>query len=94
MDQKIIDYLFEKNGNQYNLLKAAEECSELATVLLQKALKPNKVKDQEILDEIGDTYIRLEVLKKMFSEQKINERIDYKLSKFKEHKDHKIYEKI
>lgn len=92
--QKIIDHLVQHNGNQYNMLKAAEECQELGLVLTQMVLKPTKVDVQEIIDEIGDVAIRLEILKKLYSEQDIQKRINYKLSKFKEYIDHKMYSEI
>lgn len=92
--QKIIDHLVKQNGNQYNMLKAAEECQELGLVLTQMVLKPTKVDVQEIIDEIGDVAIRLEILKKLYSEQDIQKRINYKLSKFKEYIDHKMYSEI
>ena len=92
--QKIIDHLVKVNGEQYNMLKASEECQELGLVLLQKTLKPTKVDNQEIIDEIGDVAIRLEILKKMYSEQEIQKRINYKISKFKEYIDHKLYSQI
>ncbi len=90
----IIDILVEKNGYHYNLHKAAEECQELGLVLTQKLLKPKKVNDQEIIDEIGDVEIRLEILKKMFNKEKIEDRIAYKLKKFQEYVDHDSYKHI
>lgn len=90
----IIDILVERNGYEYNLGKAAEELSELTTVLLQKLLKPNKVKDQEIIDEIGDCIIRLEILQKIFNKELIDKRIAYKLGKFQEYVDHESYKHI
>ena len=83
--QIIIDYLALSNELKYNTIKAAEEFSELCTVLLQKSLKEYKVPDQEVIDEIGDCIIRLEILKKLFDQKKIQERVDYKLSKFAEY---------
>lgn len=92
--EKIIQYLYEKNGEKYNLHKASEECQELGLVLNQYLLKPKKVDPQEIIDEIGDVKIRLAILEKMFPADKIQQRIDYKLSKYKEYIDHEQYDKI
>lgn len=92
--EKIIQYLFEKNGEKYNLHKASEECQELGLVLNQYLLKPGKVDQQEIIDEIGDVIIRLEILKRMFPMDKIQERINYKLGKYQEYIDHERYEHI
>ena len=92
--EEIIQYLFENNGYKYNLHKASEECQELGLVLNQKLLKPGKVDDQEIIDEIGDVIIRLEILKKMFPADKIEERVDFKLSNYQSYIDHKTYNEI
>ncbi len=93
-NEEIIEHLFKKNTEQYNLHKASEECQELGLVLNQFILKPQKVQPQEIIDEIGDVIIRLEILKKMFPIEKINERVDYKLSKYKEYADSESYKNI
>jgi NTP pyrophosphatase (non-canonical NTP hydrolase) len=91
---KIIDHLVVNNGEKYNLHKASEECQELGLVLNQFLLKPTKVDKQEIIDEIGDVMIRLEILKRMFSNDAIQMRIDYKLSRVREWIDHKSYSQI
>lgn len=91
---EIIEHLVKNNGTAYNMHKAAEECQELGLVLTQKLLKPTKVDDQEIIDEIGDVLIRIEILKRMYSMDKIYERIEKKLSNFKGYIDHKSYSKI
>jgi len=83
MNKEIINQLVETNSYEYNLLKAAEEMQELALALIQKVNKPNKVKDKEITDEIGDVKIRLKILDKLFDSQVIEERIEYKINKFK-----------
>lgn len=94
VNDEIIQYLADNNGKQYNLHKASEECQELGLVLNQYILKPTKVDEQEIIDEIGDVILRVEILKKMFSEVAIQERVDYKSSKYKEYIDHKLYSQI
>jgi NTP pyrophosphatase (non-canonical NTP hydrolase) len=81
-NKDIINYLVLTNKPDYTLAKAAEECQELGLVLNQKVLKPTKVDDQEIIDEIGDVIIRLRMLKKIYSKKKINERISLKLKQF------------
>lgn len=91
---QIINHLVENNGEQYNLHKASEEMQELGLVLNQYLLKPKKVKQQEIIDEIGDVIIRLEVLKRMFPIDKIEARVEEKLSKYQEYIDHKSYSTI
>jgi NTP pyrophosphatase (non-canonical NTP hydrolase) len=78
----VINYLLLTNKPEYTMAKAAEEFTELALVLQQKALKPTKVDDQEIIDEIGDCIIRLKMLKKMYSKKKIKERVSLKLNQY------------
>lgn len=93
--KEIIKYLINENGQKFNFHKASEECQELGLVLNQYLLKsPGVVKDQEIIDEIGDVIIRIEILKSFFPIDKIEERIEYKLSKFRDYIDHKTYNKI
>src|ERR1035441_4167355 len=92
--EKIIEIVYKKNKPQYNLLKAAEECSELATVLLQSALKPQKVNAQEVIDEIGDVKIRIKILEHIFGKDNVKKRISYKLSKYKEYNDSSKFENI
>lgn len=83
--KQLIEKLTKHNDSTYNLHKAAEECQELGLVLTQFILKPQKVDMQEIIDEIGDVAIRIEVLKKIFPADKIEERINYKLNKYKDY---------
>jgi hypothetical protein len=94
INQEIINTIHDRNGYFYNLHKASEECQELGLILNQKLLKQDKVEDKSIIDEIGDVIIRLEILKLMFNNDKIQERIDYKLAKFEEYIDHNKYNKI
>lgn len=83
------------NDYEYNLLKASEECQELALALLQYVNKPNKVDKQEIIDEIGDVQIRLEILKELFDKKSVKKRVKYKIGKFKSYiKDGKYKGKI
>lgn len=93
-NEEIIEYLSINNGRRYNLHKASEEMQELGLVLNQFLLKPTKVDEQAIIDEIGDVKIRLAILEKIFPADKIQKRIDYKLSKYQEWLDHKLYDEI
>lgn len=83
-NSQVIKNLIETNDPIYQIQKAAEEFQELALVLMQKSLKPKKVDDQEIIDEIGDCQIRMEILLNIYSPEKIQERVNYKLQKFGE----------
>lgn len=80
--QEVPDKLLEINSDTYNITKSVEELSELTTILLQKINKPNRIDDQDIIDEIGDVEIRIQVLKKMFGPKKVNRRIKKKLKKY------------
>ena len=82
-DKQLIKYLVDNNDYKYNLLKTAEELQELSLVLTQMALKEEKVKKQEVIDEVGDVTIRLKVLKHFFSKRKVKTRIRYKLDELK-----------
>lgn len=80
---QLLDKLTKHNDSIYNMHKASEECQELGLVLTQFILKPDHVDIQEIIDEIGDVAIRLEILKRVFPLDKIEERINFKLEKYK-----------
>ena len=82
-DKELIKYLVENNDYKYNLLKTAEELNELSTILLQYVNKDNKIDKQKIIEEIGDSIIRIKILKKLFSKKKVKERIKFKLNKFR-----------
>ena len=82
-DKEVIQYLALNNNKKYNLLKCAEELSELQTVLLQNINKEKEIDIQHIIDEIGDCIIRLSVLKLIYNKSLIEERINYKLNKFR-----------
>ena len=64
-----------------DLRKAAEECSELATVLIQQLNKPHKNLTKHIVEEVGDVLFRLENLRKHFDFQAIVDRIESKRKK-------------
>ena len=75
------DYLKNGNSREYTLLKTAEELQELALILIQSVTKDTEIDDQDIIDEIGDVLIRINVLREFFPEDRIQERIEYKLKK-------------
>lgn len=84
-DKSTIAKLVETNDYEYNLLKTVEELSELSEVLMKKVLKSEKEKepsDQSIIDEIGDVYIRIRILSRLFGEEAVSERVNFKLDKF------------
>lgn len=82
---EITQLLATTNGYQYNLLKTAEELTELSEVLLKKVNKmggPKEPSDQDIIEEIGDVGIRLMILTYLFDQKAIEERINFKLKKY------------
>ena len=82
-NKEVIQYLALNNDKDYNLLKCAEELSELQTILLQNINKEKDINIQDIIDEIGDCVIRLEVLRLIYDRTLIKKRINYKLDKFR-----------
>lgn len=88
------DYLKNGNSKEYTLLKTAEELQELALILIQSVTKDNEIDDQDIIDEIGDVLIRVNVLREFFPEDRIQERIEYKLKKFYQYITENIYRNI
>lgn len=75
--------IIEKHGENYQRYKAAEELSELQTLLLQDANKNGKVPVGQIVEEIADVYV---VLKQMLLVYELDDRdiqpiIDYKLER-------------
>ena len=80
--QLVYDHLLNENDKEYNLTKTAEELQELALILIQKNNKPQQIRDEKIIEEIGDVMIRLKVLKKSYPKELISARINYKLNKF------------
>ena len=76
------------NKRERDLRKAAEECSELATILIQQLNKPHKDFSEKIEEEMGDVLFRLENLKKHFDFPTIVDRIKYKRNKENEKNEH------
>ena len=72
------------NQRERDLRKAAEECSELATVLIQQLNKPHKDLNNHIIEEMGDVLFRLENLRKHFDFQSVSDRIELKMQNYME----------
>jgi len=81
--EAVLDHMARRNEGSYNLTKAAEELQELALVLLQRVHKGGMVPTKEIIDEIGDVEIRVDVLKRIFSKEAVEERVNKKLTKYR-----------
>lgn len=90
----MIDILSKTNKGNYNLIKACEELTELQEVLLKRIVKgegPKNPSNLSIIEEIGDVQIRLDVLKKIFGEYEVEQRIRSKSNKFKTYLEEKRY---
>ena len=79
LEMRNLDSILLNQDRDFNLSKAVEELSELATVLTQRLNSDeSRISDQMIIDEIGDVQIRIDVLKLMFGVKQVEERICYK----------------
>jgi NTP pyrophosphatase (non-canonical NTP hydrolase) len=85
-----------KHFPTYNSEKLAEEAAELSLVLQQKKLKPTKVAQKEITDEIGDVLIRIRMylLAHPEMQEEVAARVSKKLSSYHEWLSTGKYEKI
>lgn len=83
--KETIKILAETNDRQYNILKAIEECQELALILTQHLSKG--APDNKIIEEIGDVQFRVKVLSKLFDKKAIKARYKHKVSKCQEYLD-------
>lgn len=77
--KEVAKHLAETNEYNYNILKAIEECTELATILTQHLTKGCNY--QDIIDEIGDVKLRVKVLENLFNKDSIDKRIAHKAKK-------------
>lgn len=78
-----IDILTKVNDLNFNTLKAVEEMMETSELLVKSLTKANKYKPSkaEIIEEIGDTLVRLEILSSHLGITKdVYERVNSKLA--------------
>ena len=68
-------------SQKWDMKKSAEECSELATILIQQLNKPHKDLTDRIIEELGDVTFRLDRLKTYYDSDKVTKRILEKISK-------------
>jgi hypothetical protein len=91
---EMIVVLAKTNTTEYNLIKSCEELTELQEVLLKRFTKgggPKRPSSESIIEEIGDVQIRLDILKQLFGEKAVEDRIKYKSEKFISHLEAKRY---
>ena len=75
------DFSTTLSRREWDMRKAAEECSELATILLQQLNNPHKDLDDEVIEELGDVFFRIEKLKGHYDNDQLQKRILYKITK-------------
>lgn len=75
--------IIEHYGENHQRFKAAEELSELQTLILQDANKNGKVPKSRIIEEIADVYVMLSQLKTIYQidGRDIEPIISYKLDR-------------
>ena len=75
--------IIEKHGENHQRYKAAEELSELQTLVLQDANRNGKVPVGRIVEEIADVYVMLKQLMLIYQidSRDIQPVIDYKLDR-------------
>ena len=78
----------------YTLRKAAEECMELACVLLQQVNKPTKNYTNNIEEEISHVSMRLLMISELFNKQNIQEQFDRKCENMKRWERDKGYKNL
>lgn len=81
-----LEFLKRITTNQdkdYILRKTAEECMELATVLLQQVNKPSKNYKNAIEEEISHVTMRILMISEMFDKKNIQDQFDRKVENMK-----------
>lgn len=79
---------------EYSLNKAAEECLELAMVLVQQVNKPDKNYIREIEEEISHVSMRLLMISELFDKSNIQEQFDRKCKNMKRWERDKGYKNL
>ena len=85
MDIKFLKELTNKNDFEYNLLKLAEECTELSTELVTYFTKTQgrKARKIKITKELGDVKIRLTMLENQLDNKLLQKHINEKVKALK-----------
>jgi NTP pyrophosphatase (non-canonical NTP hydrolase) len=68
----------EESRKQYDYLKCIEELNELATVLMQQFNKPHKDLSEDVVEELGDVYYRLDNIMDYYDGDLVSARKLYK----------------
>ena len=81
-NKEIIDIIVSHNSEEYDLLKLAEECTELSEVLIKMVTKPNRKEEKipHLIEELGDVKLRMDILvSKLNVEEEVYIRVNSKL---------------
>lgn len=85
---RVIKEVTDSNGEIYSLTKLAEECSELAEIVLKKVNKLGTHREPtntEIAEEIADVVLRAAMLGEKYDlKEFVGDRMSRKLAKLKE----------
>lgn len=94
----VIEALAVRNEASYNEDKLLEELAELSEAVLKRRTKGNTSSAptlQDLIDEMGDVYMRLDIYKKMLGlEVEVDIRIGLKLDKYSEYINNEKYKNI
>lgn len=83
IDKELVEVIYQRNDDDYTILKAIEELNELATELTKSLTKPHRVDPKDITSEISDVMLRLELLKKLYNTQDISDSLKSKQDKWR-----------
>lgn len=86
-NREIIKKMVNKNTIDFDLMKLAEECTELSEVLIKMVTKPNRREErmEHLVEEMGDVKLRMEVLVTRLGFNKVvDARYEEKLAYFHE----------
>ena len=93
-DNEFLKRIVHNADADYTLRKAAEECMELATVLLQQVNKPTKNYTREIEEEISHVTMRVLMLSEKYDKENIQEQVSRKVANMKRWERDKGYKNL
>lgn len=86
ISKKILKKAIDKWGRDMQIKKIEEEALELGLAIsrLNNPTKDKKALEDNLYDELGDMMIMMEQAKLLFDEERINERVRFKMDKMNE----------
>lgn len=70
-----MNLIMEKRGLNWVKLKVVEELNELATAIVQTMTKPDRIKPEEVTDELGDVILHLPLVLGLYNPQIVQKRM-------------------